>query len=258
MRQTINQNLFVIAAQSVDGKAFDNTGIESKVWDDTSAFLTAIPYPLRHDGMIAWIKSGGLNKLYHFEGGKADTDFKAYVTDAGSIVLFYDLFADFPAIGQDDILYLAKDTNVIYWWNGTNFTAAGNVGPKGDPGPIGPRGYTGDQGLKGDQGLQGNDGPAGPSINLKLNSVDNPEQLLLDIVDSTTVTWEYIAPGKVKATSLGGTGGSDIEIATTYATISASTSVRFIFVEADENNNGDRSMYLYTGSTLIFLYTVNP
>lgn len=50
--------------------------------------------------------------------------------------------------------------------------------------------------------------------------------------------------------------GSFLEIAATFATISSSSNKRFIYVLADETNNGDISLYLYTGISLKFLQTV--
>lgn len=43
-----------------------------------------------------------------------------------------------------------------------------------------------------------------------------------------------------------------------YASISESTAARLILVAVDENNNDNTSLYLYTGSTLIFLLTIMP
>lgn len=47
-----------------------------------------------------------------------------------------------------------------------------------------------------------------------------------------------------------------LEISSTYAAISTSTVKRQVYVLVDETNNGDKSLYLYTGSTLKFLQTV--
>lgn len=49
----------------------------------------------------------------------------------------------------------------------------------------------------------------------------------------------------------------EIEIAATFALISAATNRRLIYVTADETNNGDTSLYLYTGTALKFLQTVS-
>ena len=51
-------------------------------------------------------------------------------------------------------------------------------------------------------------------------------------------------------------GGMTLETAATFSAISSSTLQRFVFVTADETNNGNTSLYLYTGTTLKFLLTV--
>ena len=50
--------------------------------------------------------------------------------------------------------------------------------------------------------------------------------------------------------------GSIIEVADSFDTISESTTKRFIYVTADETNNGDTSLYLHNGTDLKFLQTV--
>jgi hypothetical protein len=58
--------------------------------------------------------------------------------------------------------------------------------------------------------------------------------------------------------SIGSSGsGTTIEIADTFADISGSGQ-RFVIVTADETNNGDKSLYLYDGTTLLFLQTIAP
>lgn len=52
----------------------------------------------------------------------------------------------------------------------------------------------------------------------------------------------------------GGGGGSfTLEVAATYASISASTATRLVLVSADETNNGDKILYLYDGTALQLL-----
>ena len=54
----------------------------------------------------------------------------------------------------------------------------------------------------------------------------------------------------------GGGGGAATETVGTYADIDQSdTSVRFIYVEADETNNGDKSLYLHNGTDLKLVQT---
>lgn len=47
-----------------------------------------------------------------------------------------------------------------------------------------------------------------------------------------------------------------IEISATHAAIAGGTRKRIVKVTADETNNGDSSLYLHDGSTLIFLLTI--
>jgi hypothetical protein len=53
-----------------------------------------------------------------------------------------------------------------------------------------------------------------------------------------------------------GGSGMALETAATYSAISLSTDKRFVLVTADETNNGDMSLYLYTGTALKFLQTI--
>jgi hypothetical protein len=46
------------------------------------------------------------------------------------------------------------------------------------------------------------------------------------------------------------------EVVNTFAGISASTHRRLVYVIADENNNGDTSLYFHNGTALKFLQTV--
>jgi hypothetical protein len=50
--------------------------------------------------------------------------------------------------------------------------------------------------------------------------------------------------------------GTALEIAATYAGITASASKRFILVNTDENNNNDASLYVHDGSAIRFLLTL--
>lgn len=59
---------------------------------------------------------------------------------------------------------------------------------------------------------------------------------------------------KVKGKNL---SGASIEIAPTYAAISPGGAKRHILVEVDETNFSNKSLYLYTGSTLLFLQTID-
>jgi hypothetical protein len=65
--------------------------------------------------------------------------------------------------------------------------------------------------------------------------------------------------GKVPLSQLpDGTGGSAnfIEVSDTYAGISVSTDKRIIYVEVDETNNDNISLYIHTGTVLKFLQTI--
>jgi hypothetical protein len=46
------------------------------------------------------------------------------------------------------------------------------------------------------------------------------------------------------------------EIAASYGAISNAKNKRIIYVTADENNNGDTSLYIHDGTSLIFLLTI--
>ena len=65
-------------------------------------------------------------------------------------------------------------------------------------------------------------------------------------------TWQLVPTGG------GGSGsGMGYETVSTYANISASTADRWIRVAADETNNGNKSLYLYTsGIGLEFIQTI--
>jgi len=57
----------------------------------------------------------------------------------------------------------------------------------------------------------------------------------------------------------GGTGnfaGLGFEPVDTFADISEETTERLIRVDADETNNGDKSLYLHDGTTILFLQTI--
>lgn len=49
---------------------------------------------------------------------------------------------------------------------------------------------------------------------------------------------------------------SFIEVAATRAAVLPSTTKRLVYVQADETNNGDISLYIYNGTALKFLQTV--
>lgn len=78
---------------------------------------------------------------------------------------------------------------------------------------------------------------------------------------ATTSEFEYIADthifeGDVVLDSDENIFAIGYEIAATFAAISASTKKRLIEVTADEENNGDMSLYRHNGTTLKFLQTI--
>jgi hypothetical protein len=202
----INQDIFIAAQFSTDGKGFKNENNSHRPWLSASEFLTATPLPIRHVGMVAWIVNGSDYELWHFVGGIGDDKFVKFSLASVTSIVRKASNDDFPAVGSDDVLYINTTTKTPYIWEGSDYAVIGN------PGPIGPRGYKGDKGDTGDTGPQGNpgeqgpQGEPGPQIVLRTNGVDNVEQGLLEFEDSATVTWVYDGAGKIKAnaTSSGG------------------------------------------------------
>ena len=195
---TMNQDIFVAAQFSSDGKGFKKVGNAHYPWASTAEFLAATPNPIRHEGMFGYIKGGSDIEIWHFVGGFANGNFVKYGGGISSIV-FVSAVIDLPTIGLDETLYIVTGDKTPYIWDGAAYQ------PIGNPGPIGPRGFKGDKGDTGDTGADGAkgdpgaDGEPGPQITLRVNSVDNAEQMLLNLVDSTTVKWVYVSAGVVKA-----------------------------------------------------------
>ena len=204
----MNQDIFIAAQFSVDGKGFKKVDNKHYPWESVTEFLTNTDPAIRHEGMFGYIKSGSNIEIWHFVGGFADGDFVKYALDTVTSIIPVLSVADLPGVGEAEKLYIATDTWTPRYWDGTAYQVVGN------PGPIGPRGFTGDKGDTGDTGLQGEKGDTGaqgepgPQITLRVNSLDNAEQLLLNLVDSDTVTFEYVAPGIVKAHVTGITASS--------------------------------------------------
>lgn len=197
----INQDIFIAAQFSTDGKGFKNENNSHRPWLSTTEFLTATALPIRHTGMVAWIVNGSDYELWHFVGGIADDKFVKFSLASVTSIVTEVSNDDFPAVGTDEVLYINTTTKTPYIWDGSAYQVIGNPGPQGPKGNPGDKGATGDTGLQGIQGVQGIQGEAGPQITLRTNSVDNVEQLLLNLLDSTTVTWTYEGSGAVKAHS---------------------------------------------------------
>ncbi len=76
---------------------------------------------------------------------------------------------------------------------------------------------------------------------------------IVDALESLTGN-QRLAASAIKDLPAG--GGASIENAATFSAITGSSSARFVIVAADETNNGDSSLYIHNGSTLIFLFTI--
>lgn len=204
---TLNQDIFVAAQFSIDGKGFKRDGNAHTAWASTDEFLTATPYAIRHNGMVAWVLNADQIELWHFVGGIGDANFEKFsVSSVGSIVTEIST-DDFPDVGSHDVIYIDTTTKTPYIWDGASYEVIGNPGPIGPRGLKGDKGDTGDTGPQGDKGDPGDTGEAGPQIVLRVNDVDNGEQGLLNFVDSPTVTVQYKATGKVQFNSRSGGGG---------------------------------------------------
>jgi hypothetical protein len=85
--------------------------------------------------------------------------------------LSFPTFGAFPPTGAPNTIYLAEDTNNIYYWDGSSYVQIAAGGNQGDTGVQGPKGDTGTKGdtgsgLKGDTGSPGVKGDTG-TIGLK-------------------------------------------------------------------------------------------
>jgi hypothetical protein len=38
--------------------------------------------------------------------------------------LLFDTYANFPSVGEIDLLYIATDSDIIYIWNGSNYISS--------------------------------------------------------------------------------------------------------------------------------------
>lgn len=197
---TINQPIVVVAQYSTDGKGFKVVGNSHAPWPSVSDFLSSNPATRRHNGMFGYIENGGTIEIWHFVGGITDDKFVKFGVDAVTAVLQFNSLPDFPAIGSDTIVYIAKDTWTSYVWDGADYHVFGNPGPAGPKGDKGNKGDTGDQGI---QGIQGEDGADGaPTVTLRNNGINNLVQSVLDMIDSDTVAVEYVTGGKIKLNTL--------------------------------------------------------
>ena len=204
---TINQDIVVAAQFSTDGKAFKRDGNTHTAWDSATEFLTANPYAIRHNAMVAWVTNGDNIELWHFVGGIADEFFVKFSLPTVTSIVTEISSDDFPDIGTEDVIYIDTTEKKFYIWDGASYQEAGSPGPLGPKGNKGDKGDTGDTGPQGDKGDTGEAGEAGPQITLRVNDVDNGEQELLNFVDSPTVTVQYKATGKVQFNSRSGGGG---------------------------------------------------
>ncbi len=70
--------------------------------------------------------------------------------------LRFSTFATFPTVGANNTLYLATDTDTLYWWNGSAYaTALSGSGATGYTGYTGPGNFTGYTGYTGRTGYTG-------------------------------------------------------------------------------------------------------
>src|SRR5690348_6908671 len=141
---TINQDIFIAAQFSNDGKGFKRENNTHRPWFSATEFLTEITLPVRHVGMTAWIVNGSEYELWHFVGGIGDDKLVKYSLASVTSIVTEISNDDFPAVGLDEVLYINTTTKTPYIWDGSSYQVIGN------PGPIGPRGYKGDKGDTGD------------------------------------------------------------------------------------------------------------
>lgn len=156
---TINDFLRVNGQLSVDGKAYKYDGTFHVPWPTAAEFLSSTPAQLRHIGQIAFILNSGVQEIWYFDNGIADSDFKKFIGPSAPefSVLFFDNTSDLPASGVIDKLYVIKTPKALKIWDGTSYVYAGNpgpIGPTGAPGPTGPTGATGATGPAGDSAYQ--------------------------------------------------------------------------------------------------------
>lgn len=156
---TINDFLRVNAQMSVDGKAYKYDGTFHVPWPTAAEFLSSTPAQLRHIGQIAFVLNAGIQEIWYFDSGIADSDFKKFIGPSAPefSVLFFDNASDLPATGSVDKLYVIKTPKSLKIWDGTSYVYAGNpgpIGPTGATGPTGPTGATGATGPAGDSAYQ--------------------------------------------------------------------------------------------------------
>ena len=223
---TLNQEIVIVAQLSVDGKGFKRVGTAHTAWDSTADFLdpSNTPPTRRHEGMVGWIRSGSDIEMWHFVGGITDDKFIKYILPSGTSIVTEIDNSLFPSVGLDDVIYINTTTLTPYVWLAGSYQVIGNPGPtgaKGDPGNVGPAnsltigtvttggsssatitGSAPSQTLnlvlqKGDAGADGTSGLA-----LRTNGATNGVQNVLDVIDSNTISPEYVGTGQLKLNTL--------------------------------------------------------
>ena len=175
---TINDFLRVNGQLSVDGKAYKYDGTFHVPWPTAAEFLSSIPAQLRHIGQIAFVLNAGIQEIWYFDNGIADSDFKKFIGPSAPefSVLFFDNTSDLPASGVIDKLYVIKTPKALKIWDGTSYVNAGN------PGPIGPTGATGATGATGPTGATGADGASAYQVWLDEGNTGTEADFLYSLI----------------------------------------------------------------------------
>ena len=104
----INQDIYIAAQYSADGKGFKKVNNRHEPWESTSEFLSGTPLPARHEGMIGYVKNGGSVEIWQFVGGFDDENLTKFESTTIQEVFFYNSVSDFPSVGVGEKIYADK------------------------------------------------------------------------------------------------------------------------------------------------------
>jgi hypothetical protein len=90
----------------------------------------------------------------------------------------------------------------------------------------------------------------------ELATVPADDDLFIIVDKSDTIMSPAGTNKKMPASVVKGMMDAKFEFAETKETVNASTAKRLVVVTADESNNGDGSLYIHDGTSLIFLLTI--
>lgn len=124
MALTIGDNFSYMGAKPLDGRLKYDTVASMKAMADSVLYDGCLAYCVATDKTYQWKSTNDvdatLGKWREFESGGSDNVVEGYYKEADGKFYEEDTY-ETEIVGEDKVLYISLDTNLIYRWDGSEF-----------------------------------------------------------------------------------------------------------------------------------------